>query len=136
MSRANRRSQPLPEIKTAADLCSAIFERFPALAAAADREHERHGMDRSDGLLFSWFERLADVLNRQIGADGCPDWKPFMELLRAALAQGAPEVREYIDTAVVERLFYQMPSMKARPYWERMPATLQVLYVAFFGTTP
>lgn len=52
MSRANRRSQSLPEIKTAADLCAAIFERFPALAAAADREHERRGMDRSDGLLF------------------------------------------------------------------------------------
>ena len=119
-------------------LFSGVRERFPNLAAIADGEHARLGLEVRPGSCFLWFESLAKALNLEMSRNVPAEvYEPFFSLLASALATGDGEVKECIDASFVENLFWQVPSAtQVRAYWSQMRSSLQVLYVAFHGREP
>lgn len=123
-------------MKTMHDLYAQVRERFPELASKADDEFTRLGFEVEPSFL--WFDSLAQALNIEMGK-GVPaqDYESLFSFFASALASGESEVRECIDVSFVENLFWKVPSEpQIRAYWQRMPSSLQLLYIAFHGAEP
>ena len=124
-------------MKTAVDLQTVTRERFPAISVKADALLLRRYDDLDPIYAFSWFESLADALNREMSA-GAPFslHAPLFRFLADAFPQGSDEVRGCIDVGFTENLFWEVEADKVEPYWRLLPEALKELYVAFHHKTP
>jgi hypothetical protein len=114
-----------------------VRERFPAIVARADGIHVDRLNDEEFKLLFLWFENLAEALNEDMRT-GVPYriHAALFSFLAQSYTNGAGKIREYIDVAIVENLFWKVASDKAQPWWQEMPAVLKQLYVGFHSRPP
>ena len=113
-----------------------VHEKFPVIAAAADRRHEKYWGDYPPEEAYSWFESLANALNDEMRDRALPAVHlPLMRHLEGALGS-SEEVYRCIDVAFVENLFWQVGGERAAPYWELMPGRLKELYLGFHPRPP
>ncbi|MGG2399608.1 hypothetical protein ACJRW5_21930 [Pseudomonas sp. SH1-B] len=124
-------------METVIDLYNAVRERFPDICEAADSVHAKTWGETSSASAYSWFESLANALNNRMnkGLNASGYMKVFSFLSQAVQTCG-PEIRNCIDVAFVENLFWKVPGDKAEPYWEKLPASLKELYVGFHNREP
>lgn len=119
--------------------CKTIKERYPEISEKADAEYLKQWGEYDDPeyYSYSWFESLANVLNKQMYWS-VPAEK-FSELFAdicSAFNSGDEDVKKCIDVAFVENLYWQVAPEKAKNYWNIMPETLKKLYVNFHHRTP
>jgi len=119
--------------------CHAIKTRYPEIAAKADAEHERRWGNsvELEHYSYSWFETLANTLNREM-CRGTPasEYRKLLLDISTEFRTGMDDVRQCIDVAFVENLFWQVPPDKALAYWTGLPENLQSLYIDFHRKTP
>ena len=122
---------------TIADLYRVVRERYPEITVAADRIHGRTWGEPAPEFAYSWFESLANALNGEMNKGVDPGkYIKLFSLFSQTLQGCSPEVKECIDVAFVENLFWQVPGDKAEPYWAKLPASLKALYTGFHGRPP
>jgi hypothetical protein len=124
-------------METVVDLYNVTRNRFPEITKAADKIHEQtFGLPGPD-FSYSWFENLANALNKDMnnGISASKHMKLF-SFINQALHDCGPEIKNCIDVAFVENLFWQVPSEKAEQYWAKLPTALKELYVGFHGRAP
>jgi hypothetical protein len=104
---------------------------------AADRRHAEYHHDPEDEQAYLWFEGLAEVLNNAMrdGVDA-GDHGPLLQFLDGQFTSGGPGVRDCLDVAFVENLFWEVPAALAAPHWHRLPEGLKSLYLGFHGRAP
>ena len=125
-------------MNTVLELYHRVREKFPTISASADRFHEKRWGDSLDiGSEYAWFEALADALNEESRRE-VPQAThlPVFQLLSGAYQAGSEPVQKCIDVAFVENLFWQVPSAKCAPYWEKLPPRLKQLYTSFHRRDP
>ena len=118
------------------ELSAEVRSRFPAISEAADRLYERQFGADSPLYTHSWFESLANAVNLEMsrGIDLTTHGALFAHLERAL--NSSDEVFRCLDVAFVENLFWQVPTAKADPYWQKLPARFKVLYETFHRRKP
>lgn len=86
---------------------------------------------------YSWFEALANALNDEMRKDIDPGTHgELFETISNAFSTEGSDIKNAIDVAFVENLFWQVPENKSECYWVVLPKTLKELYVNFHGRTP
>lgn len=112
-------------------------QRFPELSIRADGEYVRLWGEFTEEDAYSWFHALANAINHEMnrGADPKASEDVFKHISSALLA-GSAETKKCIDVSFVENLFWQIPPVKAEPYWRVLPEELRDLYVRFHGHSP
>lgn len=114
-------------------------ERFPDLAEKADRQHIMQWGEPPTGHddSYIWFESVSNALNNEMQRSSyLKEAQQFFEFVDSMYRRGSSAVKNCIDVALVENLFWQVPSQKVAPYWQVLPRALQALYVDFHGRTP
>ncbi|MGW8390196.1 DUF7674 family protein [Pseudoduganella sp. HUAS MS19] len=116
----------------------AARERFPALAQSSDRNFLSCWAEQpSPESAYSWFECVANVLNEEMKRENdLAECSGFFEFTANVFVSASQEVRQCIDVALVENLFWQVPPAKAAAYWKKLPPQLQALYVNFHRKPP
>jgi len=121
------------------EFCQLIKKKYPAIAGRADVEYERLWGDFTDSeyYSYSWFEALANALNEEM-KQGIPasEYSNLFSTISANFEKGDENIRQCIDVAFVENLFWQVPGGKASSYWATLPEILKELYVDFHHRTP
>ena len=118
------------------ELKTQVHEKFPLIAAAADRRHERYWDNDPPEGAYSWFESLANALNDEMRARVPPTVHlPLMRHLEGALDR-SQEVCRCMNVAFVENLFWQVGGEHAASFWELMPGRLKELYLGFHSRPP
>ena len=112
-------------------------ERFADITQIADKEHIKIWDDIDPDFAYSWFESLAKALNKEIisGADS-GKYKELFNFINSNYLAGNEQVKNCIDVAFTENLFWQISPSKVLPYWNILPPELQALYVKFHGCKP
>lgn len=119
------------------DLYYETREKFPEITEKADREHIRNWGDIDPEFAYSWFESLANALNKEMSREISPqNYLGVFWYLSASFCNGDKEVRNCIDVAFTENLFWRVTVVQAEPYWELLPSNLKDLYVNFHYRTP
>jgi len=116
---------------------SAIRQAFPQITALADVIHVRQWGELDPEWAYSWFESLAYALNDEMRcAADYAKHQPLFEFVSRALLDADDDLRQCIDVALVENLFWQFPGAKCLPYWRQLPIPLRELYLAFHRRPP
>jgi len=118
---------------------NAIKEKYPEISEQADAEYMKQWGECNDLEYYShsWFEALANVLNKQMYLSVPAErFKDLFLDIGIAFKSDDDDVRKCIDVALVENLYWQVAPEKAESYWSIMPETLQELYVNFHHRTP
>ena len=111
-------------------------ERFPTIVEATDRKH-LETWELNDEDAYMWFHSLADTLNAQMRTDANLNVAgAIFDYMRHRFATGGAEVRNCIDVAFVENLFWRVSPAHAEAYWARMPDLLKSLYLGFHASPP
>jgi hypothetical protein len=124
-------------MESVVDLYNAVRDRYPEITETADRIHVNMWGELDPEFAYSWFESLANALNSDMhkGINASNHMKLF-SFLNQTLQGSGPEIKNCIDVAFVENLFWQVPSDKSEPYWAKLPASLKELYIGFHGRAP
>ena len=118
------------------ELYEEVRGKFPLIAEAADRHYERQFGSEPPIYPYSWFESLANALNLEMSREVDPKvHRGLLTHLERAL-NSSEEVFRCLAVAFVENLFWQVPTTKAGPYWQHLPARFKTLYEAFHHRTP
>jgi hypothetical protein len=124
-------------METVVDLYNVPRNRFPEITEAADRIHKGTFGEPSPEFSYSWFENLANALNKDMNKGVSPSkHMKLFSFMNQALFTCGPEIKNCIDVAFVENLFWQVPSEKAEQYWAKLPPALKELYIGFHGRAP
>lgn len=123
---------------TVVELYQIVRKKFPLISAVADRFHEqRWGEYLDEGVEYAWFESLADALNQEMRKEvPYKVHEPFFELIAGATSKCSDAVHGCIDVSFVENLFWQVPSVKCKPYWRGFSPVLRRLYMEFHHREP
>jgi len=79
--------------------------------------HLRQWGEPDPGFSYAWFESLAKAVNGEMSRQvDVRVHRPLFAYLSAVLPNAAEPVRQCIDVAFVENLFWQVPGVKCRPY--------------------
>ena len=117
-----------------------VRKAFPQISVSADRFHEKRfggSLEGEPGVEYAWFEALADSFNEEMRRDVPYEiHRAAFQLLACAFDKGAETVKQCIDVAFVENLFWQVPSAKCAQYWEQLPPKLKQLYTEFHHREP
>lgn len=119
------------------DFYSKTRSEFPGITEKADEIHIGIWGEIDPEFAYSWFESLAIALNGEMMQD--VDANRYKELffhISSNFNAGDKEVRNCIDVAFTENLFWRVPAMKAVPYWAIVPEELRKLYVSFHRREP
>lgn len=120
-------------------LCTSIKEHYPIISAKADAEYLRQWGDfiDSEHYSYTWFEALANALNTEMcGGVPASQYGDLLATISANFESGNQAIKECIDVAFVENLFWQVPESKSADYWSTLPDTLKQLYTNFHHRTP
>jgi len=124
-------------METVIDLFNAIRGKFPGISERADEIHIRLFGETDPKFAYSWFESLANVLNAEMSKEvEARVHAPLFSYISGSFGVASPEVRNCIDVAFVENLFWQVPGIKCAPYWQQLPPTLRKLYIEFHHHEP
>jgi hypothetical protein len=124
-------------METAIELRDAVKGEFPEIAAQADIVHIKQWDSLDPQFAYSWFESLAKALNAEmLSAVGYKTHASLFNFINTVLSACSKEVFTCIDVALVENLFWRVPSASAAPYWHGLPSPLKKLYIGFHGRTP
>lgn len=119
------------------DMYNEFRDRFPDITEKADQEHIRLWSEVDPDFAYSWFASLANALNYEMQKEVQADqYSQVFEFIRRHFINGDKEVRNCIDVAFTENLFWRVKPEHARPYWDAFPDILQELYVAFHNRKP
>jgi hypothetical protein len=112
-------------------------ERFVYITQIADKEHIKIWDDIDPDLAYSWFESLAKALNKEIssGVDAVK-YKELLNFINSNYLEGNEQIKNCIDVAFTENLFWQIQPCKVLPYWNILPPVMQELYIKFHGCKP
>jgi hypothetical protein len=124
-------------LETVLELYNAVREKFPAIREKSDTIHVRNWGELNPEFAYSWFESLAHTLNGEMSRQvNFGVHEPLFNYISGAFPGASEPVRKCIDVAFVENLFWQVPSAKCAPYWERLPPRLRELYLDFHRREP
>jgi hypothetical protein len=126
-------------METVSELYHRVRELFPQVSQSADACHRKRwgATTLPSGVEYSWFEALAEALNADMRQD-----VPYMthdglfRFIEGSFSQGAESVRDCIDVAFVECLFWHVPGQNCASYWQRLPHPLKRLYTEFHHHEP
>ncbi|MGF1688577.1 hypothetical protein L4C36_18135 [Photobacterium japonica] len=110
---------------------------FPGITAKADSIHVKQwgSLDPDDA--YSWFESLANALNGEMRRGTAPThYKDLFEYFRKKYLFEDDDIKNCIDVAFTENLFWQVNEEKSAPYWKQLPDTIKSLYKGFHGKSP
>jgi len=113
--------------------------KFPDLAEKADRQHIKHwgAAPSAEQDSYSWFESVSHALNFEMQREAyIKECQAFFQFVDGAFRSGSAEVKNCIDVAFVENLFWEVSPQKVAPYWQALPQALRKLYVDFHARTP
>jgi hypothetical protein len=111
-------------------------ERFPAILKDVDKVHLRT-WEVGDEDAYMWFHSLAEMFNENMRMNMRLDISgSVFNYMGDRFMTGGGEIRNCIDVAFVENLFWQVSPERARPYWARMPDLLKRLYLGFHSKPP
>jgi len=112
-------------------------DRFPEVTGLADKEHLRNWGEPDPEFAYSWFESLANAINKQMVKGTSPqEYTGVFQFLSSEYSEGDSEARNCIDVAFTENLFWQVSPEQAAPYWSMLPANLKDLYIGFHRKPP
>jgi hypothetical protein len=121
------------------DFYNTVKESFPDISAKADKEYIRLWDEFTDSEFYSysWFEALANALNREMCIDTPPEeFIGLFRLISHSFNHCNDEIKKTVDVAFVENLFWQVPQEKAKKYWLSLPNNLKDLYLNFHHRKP
>jgi hypothetical protein len=129
----------LHQMETNATFFQSARAKFPDLAAKADRQHMRYWgeppSEEQDS--YSWFESVSRALNDEMQRGTyITESQAFFQFVENAFRSGSNDVKNCIDVAFIENLFWEVSPDKAIPYWQALPKILQKLYVDFHARSP
>ncbi|RCU51625.1 hypothetical protein DU002_03910 [Corallincola holothuriorum] len=119
------------------ELYNEFRNRFPEITTKADRVHIKYWGDLNPEFAYSWFESLANTINNEMAK--CISASKYAGVFRYICVQwktGDEEIKNCIDVAFTENLFYQIKPEKIEPYWKILPREIKSLYVNFHGHHP
>jgi len=124
-------------VETIVELLDSVKSNFPAVGAMADELHFRTFGEITTENAFSWFESLAGTINAEMAKEvPAKVHQQLFKYINGAFMSSSSKVRECIEVAFIENLFWRVPSMKCQPYWQQLPEALRKLYRDFHGTEP
>jgi hypothetical protein len=119
------------------DLYEECRKTFPDITKKADVEHVQQWGELSKEFAYSWFENLANAINREmLNEIPAKEYKDLFEFMRSQFMFGEEKVKNCIDVAFTENLFWNVPKDKANDYWVLFPDILKDLYVNFHHRKP
>ena len=121
------------------DFYNQIKESYPEISSKADLIYDRYWGDLGEMSFspYSWFESLANALNEEMKRGVATEiYEPLFNQVSRKYTSGADEVRQAIDVAFVENLYWQVSANQGAPFWKAMPSNLQKLYIGFHGHPP
>lgn len=119
------------------DLYEECRKTFPEITQKADVEHIQQWGELSKEFAYSWFENLANAINREmLNEIPAKEYKDLFEFMRSQFMFGEEKVKNCIDVAFTENLFWNVPKDKANDYWVLFPDILKDLYVNFHHRKP
>lgn len=116
-----------------------VQEGYPEICGIADRMYNEYWnsiveMEFSE---YSWFESLANALNSEMQKQvDAGSYLELFEFIRHSFMVGDDDVKQAVDVAFVENMFWQVPSKKVKPYWGVFPNKLKELYIGFHRRDP
>ena len=119
--------------------CQLIKDTYPDISAKADRDYRLQWGEYFDEEYYSytWFESLSNALNDEMkrGIEATL-YSDLFRLISDNYIDGDDVVRECIDVAFVENLFWKVKKENVVYYWAALPINLKELYVGFHGKNP
>lgn len=111
--------------------------KFPEITEKSDREHIKTWGDLDPEFAYCWFESLANTLNLEMSKKvPASKYSGVFRYILTQLKSDDEEIKNCIDVAFAENLFYQVKVEKLQAYWEILPKELKCLYVKFHGQEP
>lgn len=124
-------------METIIELYRDVHLRFPSAAAKADILFANDWGEFLPEYSYSWFEKLAYALNVEMkNGIAFSEHKQLFDFLDAVLQDSSDEVKNCLDVAFTENLFWQLAKDKAAPYWSGLPVSIKSFYLAFHGKPP
>ena len=114
------------------ELYNLIRGKYPDITKKADKEHIRIWGEIDPEFAYSWFESLANAINKEMVAGVTAD--KHLDLFTFIDSQfnfGDDKLKDCIDVAFTENLFWEVPVDKREPYWNILPERLKKLYINF-----
>ena len=122
---------------TVLDFYNVTRENYPDATLKADKEHILRWGEIDPEFAYSWFESLAYALNnKMVSGVNAANYKELLEFISTQYSTGGEEEKNCIDVAFTENLFWEVPSIKAKDYWQLLPENLKELYVSFHWREP
>lgn len=117
-------------------LYQAFKSNFTDLAQRADQRHLRM-WDNIDGSVYCWFESLAEEMNADMRArQQHQTHRAIFEFFRQQFMLGDESVKNCIEVAWLEHLFWQVPAKLAASDWNALPSVFKQLYISFHQRSP
>ncbi|REL36344.1 DUF7674 family protein [Thalassotalea euphylliae] len=107
---------------------------FPEITRKADIVHIKLWGELDPSFAYSWFESLANAINHEMSKSSeSAQYRPIFEYFRQKYLFENNDIKNCIDVAFVENLFWRVKAEHASPYWALMPDILKQLYIQFHG---
>jgi len=119
------------------NLYNKFREKFPGPTSKADKIHIERWGGIDPEIAYLWFEDLAAAFNREMELSvDVIEYAESFEYLSEVYEIGDEKEKDCIDVSFVENLFWNVPSSKAKPYWNVLPVNLKNLYMDFHRKSP
>lgn len=117
-------------------LYQAFKSNFSDSAQRADQRHLRM-WENIDDSVYCWFESLAEEMNADMrGGQQHQTHAAIFDFFRQQFMLGDESVKNCIEVAWLEHLFWQVPAKLAASDWHTLPSVFKQLYVSFHQKSP
>ncbi len=109
---------------------------FADLAQRADQRHLRVWGSVEDSV-YGWFECLAEEMNLDMRAGQQHQiHRAIFEFFRQQFMLGDESIKNCIEVAWLENLFWQVPAKLTASDWHALPLVFKQLYIGFHQKSP
>lgn len=109
-----------------------VREKYPNITEKADKEHIRIWGEIDTDFAYSWFESLANAINKEMVAGvKANEYLDLFTFIDSHFQIGDDELKDCIDVAFTENLFWEVPVKQKEPFWNILPERLKELYINF-----